>query len=95
MCEFSALFLASFFPPLDFRSYMFFAYILVLLLVANPALGDPFFTSLLYQTVPHHFCSRYYHRNGGMGCRTPLSGVSGILLPVDSAVSRFRELHYV
>ena len=88
MCEFSALFLASFFPPLDFRSYMFFAYILVLLLVANPALGDPFFTS-------HHFCSRYYHRNGGMGCRTPLSGVSGILLPVDSAVSRFRELHYV
>lgn len=66
---------------------MILLYSIVLLLVAFPALGDPFFSSLLYQNVPHHFCSRYYHRNGGMGCRTPLSGVSGILRLVNSLVS--------
>lgn len=65
--------------------------LLFLFCLALLALGvaDPFFSSLLYQTVPNQFCSRFYYRTGGIGCRTSLSGVSGVLLPANSLVPLF------
>lgn len=53
------------------------------------AVADPIFSELLYQEIPNYFCSRYYHRSGGIGSRTPLSGVSGVLLFVSDSVHIF------
>ena len=61
-------------------------WIFSLLFVLASVAADPVFSQLLYQDVPNNFCNRYYHRNGGIGCRTPLNGVTGVFLTVSSSV---------
>ena len=50
------------------------------------ARGDPFFSSLISKSVQNHYCTRFYHRNGGVGCRTAINGTLGILLPYSAFV---------
>ena len=59
---------------------LFFLYIVV---------ADPYFSSLLYQDVPNDFCSRFYYKNGGIGCHSFVDGVSGVLLPITTTVDFF------
>ena len=54
--------------------------IYVLFFLITIVFADPYFTSNLYQEIPHEFCSRYYYRNGGIGCHTAIDGVNGVLL---------------
>ena len=64
-------------------------WIICILFIIIYTIADPIFSELLYQEIPNHFCSRYYHRTGGTGSRTPLSGVSGVLLSVSESVYIF------
>ena len=60
---------------------------ILFILLVSCVVADPFFSSLLYQDVSNQYCTRYYHRTGGVGCRTPLSGLRGIAIPIQEAVS--------
>ncbi|KAK8789837.1 hypothetical protein WA158_006617 [Blastocystis sp. Blastoise] len=55
---------------------------LLLILFVSLTSADSFFSSLLYEEVPNHFCSRTYYRDGAFGCHTPNNGVRGALVPV-------------
>lgn len=68
----------------------------VLFLLASICTGDPLFTKLLYQSVPHRFCSRYYHRHGGIGCHTSTDGSSGnlVLYSVNHMINPFLFIEF-
>lgn len=58
----------------------------LLLSLFSLARSDPFFSSLISKSVQNQYCTRFYHRNGGVGCRTPINGTLGILLPYSAFV---------
>lgn len=60
---------------------------IIFILLVSCVVADPFFSSLLYQDVSNQYCTRYYHRMGGVGCRTSLSGLRGIAIPIQEDVS--------
>lgn len=68
-------------------------WIFFILFILIYTVADPIFSELLFQEIPNYFCSRYYHRTGGIGSRTPLNGVSGVLLSVSSFVCNFVIIH--
>lgn len=54
--------------------------------------GDPFFSRIISQSVANSHCTRYYHRSGGVGCRTATNGTLGVLLPYSAFVRVPSEL---